>query len=453
MKKKLRALYILIALAVVFGAGTAVLHISPSAAETESTESADIPCVITDIPVSMISAVAVTNSECSLGLLPMGENVELVLADETGQLVASDAQFSQSEARSMVYMLCHMSGTKELGTPKDKDEYGYSSPNANLTFILSDKTQREFLLGSETAGGRGYYLFDLAADKLYIVKNDTAALLLRTPKDFISHSIFPTVPTDEYTAVEEISFERDGESFVIKNENGEFFLTSPIYQRVRSYNVYSSIVVPLGGIYADKCLAAGEDLADYGFENAGMKVSMTVKGERYTAWFLSGEGTLLMADPEKGNVFEINAELLKLLPENYMSLLDGKPYYYSLGDCTSLRAVSDRFDLCFDFSGSGKDITAKCGDRTLTGDEVSALSQSVNGVEIAERFSGKAEGEPILTLSFTLNSGKTEKVSLVETGGKTVCEVNGTVNFTASPLSVSDLVSALAQYCEEQRGE
>ena len=446
MKKKLRALYILIALAVAFGAGTLALNVSGTGGEAQAADQAEVPCAVTDIPLSKLSAIAVTNSQCSLGLLPMGENVELVLADGEGKLISADVELSQSEARSMVYMLCHITAAKELEMPKDRNEYGYSSPNANLSFIFSDKTRSEFLLGSELSGDRGYYLFDLAADKLYIVGSDTAALLMRTQKDFISHSIFPTVPTSEYTAVSEITYERNGEKFVIENINGEFYLTSPIYQRVRAYNVYSSIVVPLGGIYADKCLAAGEDISDYGFENAELRVSMTVKDEKYTAWFQSGEGTLLMAEPDRGNVFEINAELLKLLPEDFMSLLDGSPYYYSLGGCKSVRAVNDSFDITFDFSGSGKDITAKCGERTLTGDEVSALSQTVNGVETAERYSGDTDGETLLTLTFTLGSGDTETVRLIDIGGKTVCDVNGTVNFSVTALSVSNLVSALSQY-------
>lgn len=446
MKKKRRALYILLAAAIAFGAGTAVLNISPADNERRSAEETDMPCVVTDIPLSQLSAIAVTNSDCSLGLLPIGENVELVLADETGKLVSSELEFSQSEARSTVYMLCHITGTRELPMPKDKDDYGYSTPLANLSFILSDKTQREFLLGSEIPGDRGYYLFDIGADRLYIVGNDTAALLLRTQKDFISHSVFPTVPTSEYTSVSEIEFERNGESFVIENRNGDFYMTSPIYQRLRSYNVYSSVVVPLGGIYADRCLAAGEDISAYGFENADIKASMTVKGVKYSALFANKDGKLLMADPDRGNIFEINAELLKLLPESFMSLLDGRPYYYSLGDCTSLRAVCAERETVFDFTGSGRDISARCGERVLDGDEVSSLSQSVNGVEIAECFSAPAEGENRITLYFTLNTGKTEKISLIDVGGKTVCDVDGVVNFSVTEVSVSNLISALSEY-------
>ena len=111
-----------------------------------------------------------------------------------------------------------------------------------------------------------------------------------------------------------------------------------------------------------------------------------------------------------------------------------------------MRAVSDSFDITFDFTGSGKDITAKCGERTLTGDEVSTLSQTVNGVETAERYSGDTDGETLLTLTFTLGGGDTETVSLIDVGGKTVCDVNGTVNFSVTALSVSNLVSALSQY-------
>lgn len=439
MKRKITAARALFAASLVMLAAIlCVAFIKPeSRDDAEAQEYA-----VTDISVADIGALAVTNGSGTFGLMCYGTEVEMIPADaaEVGSV-----SYSQSEMRSLIYAACHITATRQLSSDTDPKDCGLNAPAATVVLMGNDGSNTRVSILNRNELDGSYYLYSEADGRIYLIPGEEAALFLRSHMDFAAHEVFPSVPAADIQSVSRIEVTRaDGSGYTVENESGTFYITAPIYQRVRGSAVYSSLIAALGGLYGDNCLTLSG-----GLESVDAAITFTVAmntgGTSYAAAFAQKDGAWLMENSVTGAVYEINADAVNALPTEYTELMQGTPYYYSLGDCRSLLIKTPEHELLFEISGSGEDISAVCGTEALDAQDVIELSKAVNGAELAHPIDG-ADGESALTLVFTLNTGSRETVEFIPSGSEYAVRINGTANFTASAYSVESIIKSANSY-------
>ena len=288
MKRKITAARALFAASLVMLAAIlCVAFIKPeSRDDAEAQEYA-----VTDISVADIGALAVTNGSGTFGLMCYGTEVEMIPADaaEVGSV-----SYSQSEMRSLIYAACHITATRQLSSDTDPKDCGLNAPTATVVLMGNDGSNTRVSILNRNELDGSYYLYSEADGRIYLIPGEEAALFLRSHMDFAAHEVFPSVPAADIQSVSRIEVTRaDGSGYTVENESGTFYITAPIYQRVRGSAVYSSLIAALGGLYGDNCLTLSG-----GLESVDAAITFTVDmntgGTSYAAAFAQKDGAWLI---------------------------------------------------------------------------------------------------------------------------------------------------------------
>ena len=444
MNKKLKTLLIICGIIVVLGiAIAAVLLIKPANGGNEGGD--DIVYTLTDISVADVGAVAIVQGENSFGMMCSANGITLITPDD--QSGKKSAMYSQTELRSFVYAACHISSAQKLSGSVDPDDYGAKAPLCVITLMDNAGGSTQFKVLSKSSVGDSYYISVMPDETaIYLIDSTVAEIFLRPASDFVSHSVFPAIDASNYGSVSEVTLKTADGGYTVANKNGVFYLTEPIEQRLRTASVYSSLLTALGGLYGDTCVEVSGGLKACGYDTPEIVIGMSFNGSEYLASFVrDGEGWL-MENCATGTVYSVNADAVALLPKDEIALMDGAPYYYSLGDCTSVELGTSAKQLLFEISGSGETISAAVNGKTLDADAVMALSSAINGAELVRRIDG-ADGSAEITILFTLTSGSREKVELVPIDASAYAvRINGVTNFSASSASVKNILNIMDKY-------
>lgn len=433
MIAKRRAIQILSLVVVVLAvsAGLLAAYSPAGSGGADGAEEAVYP--ITDISVSQVAALAITNEMCKFGVMMKDGEIEVV----------SEVQgsYSTTELRSLVYAAAHLTGSRKISDLSDGEQYGMEKPLASLSLILTDGSQIDLFLLKENPLDGNYYMYAPADQAIYVVPADVAGIFLRSETDFFSHTVFPLITASNYPEVEEITVEYGGEGrdFSIEQRNDGFYLVKPIEQRLTAMTTLQKLLIPVSALYSDGFVASGADLKEYGFEDYSMRIEMRFGGQTYAGRLLNKEdGGFLMADEQSGDVYELEAGSLDSMAEDYLELLDGKAFSYAAGDVKSVAVDMDGDDVLAELPGGEKEQT---------------LFAALNGAEIAgeaaneEGGSGDQSGEPAARITFTMLSGSIEVVELLPgPGGEYFVRVNGVTNFTTTGRYLQGVRSAAGEY-------
>lgn len=440
MKAKRRAITALSAACLLLLACTAALALyTPRGAQ--DAQAGGTVYEITNIPVGEIRAVAVSNAEAIYGLMQSGGEITMV----------SDVQgvYSAAELRALVYAACHLTGKREIRDLSAAEQYGINSPLARITLIRSDGGEVNLSLLSQNPIDGSYFLFSEEKQAIYLIPPGEAELFLRREKDFESHTIFPPVSAENYRTVQEISldFRRKGRDYKIENRPEGFYIVEPIYQRVPPVAVMEKLRY-ISMLYADSVVAAGAELSQYGFDEYTLRLSMTCGGTEYTALLLDREdGTMLMANPENGAVYELGSEYLPELLQDYLALTGSTAFSYAAGDIRSVSVADGAREVLFELSGEGESLTAAVNGKKLDNAALAGLMGVFNSCGIEKEVFGAPAGAADLTITFTMRSGRTETVAFVPAAeGSCYVSVNGVVNFTTTRAAAEAVREAAFAY-------
>lgn len=392
---------------------------------------------ITNVPVSEVAALAVTNSKARFGLLIKGEELELV----------SDVQgdYSLTELRSLIYAAAHLTGSRKITDLTNAEQYGMNQPSASISLIKTDGTQLDLSLLSQNSMDGNYYLHSKTDQAIYLIPANVAELFLRQEKDFFNHTVLPVIKASDLQSLEWLQMDFGGaeQDYRVEANNGSFSMSAPVRQKLTTLSVMQKLIIPLSALYSDEFVAAGADPAEYGFSNYTLRVEMMYGGQQYAALLLdTGDGTCLMADEKTGDIYALGAESLMPLMSDYRELFDGKAFSYAAGDLKSVEISEGENHILVELSGEKGEAAP----------ELKLLS-ALNDVEIAAELQGgvKNEGgadtEPVLTLTYTMQSGSIDVIefSPAPQGGYYV-SVNNTVNFITTERYIQAAIKAAADY-------
>ena len=172
MKAKIRALIILLILCVFFALLYALLPgKKPAPAELQG---ADETFLITDIPVSEVLAMAVSNSYGSFGILNSPDGIRAVSH--------IDGQYSASQLRAFVYIASHLSG-RLLDIEIGLDDIANSI--ARITLILTGSREINFAILRKSPVGEDYFLFSEEHQSVFRISGTYAEWFLYSAEDFL----------------------------------------------------------------------------------------------------------------------------------------------------------------------------------------------------------------------------------------------------------------------------
>ena len=172
MKAKLRALFVLLALCIFFALNLALL---PSERPVPAALVTGI--MITNIPVSEVFALAITNSYGLFGILNSPEGIT-VLAD-------LDGNFNAQEMRALIYLTANLPGLRRLDNFSPPEADGIANSLARFTLILNGGMESNFTILQQSPVSDDYLLFFEEQGSLFLISRSTAEWFLRDPEDYL----------------------------------------------------------------------------------------------------------------------------------------------------------------------------------------------------------------------------------------------------------------------------
>lgn len=435
MRRKARAaralLAVLIALVICY------FCLSPKPAPGDAPSQAPEGYAITAVAVADAAAISIQNERAAFAVMQEGGSFEVV----------SDVQgnYDDAQLRALMYAACNLTGTDKESDPTAFAGYGMDLPRARVQLILRDGSRRSFLLLARDPLKARDYLYDEQTNAVYALGAAVGDLFTRAPIDFFSHTIFPLRDQQSFANVTRLSLSTgDGKGFTVEWTGGGCRLTSPVTCRISPAVVSESLLAPVAKLYADAVVAAGVDLAEYGFDGQSPCLTLTCAGRTYRAVFSAdGEGRRLMADPASGTVLRFDDDPLPALARDYTALLDGRALYCPAGDISGIALTVDGQTVSVVLSGAGETLTARKDGQTM---DAKALSGALNGLTLAGEIEQMPDNAPVMAqMRLSWRNGGEETVTFLD-AGQSLCAltVSGETNFVTTMQAARTLIDLLA---------
>ena len=188
MEKKTRTigilLLVLLALLITFF-GLKKWNTSKSEAEEKKKENAVVHIFETD------SLESIEYKEAS------GEEMSFVKEDDTWEYAPDTTiALTESSMQNMEDAFSDIQAVKEIKNPDDLSDYGFDSPEYNLTLTGKDGEAHKFLIGN--ASGENYYFMEDGTEKVYTVSADLISEMVWQLADVAEKDSFVTVTSDNF---------------------------------------------------------------------------------------------------------------------------------------------------------------------------------------------------------------------------------------------------------------
>ena len=257
MEKKTRTmgilLLVLIFLLIAFF-GLKKWNASKSEAEEKEKENAVVHIFETD------SLQSIAYKEAS------GEEMSFVKEEDTWKYAPDTTiALSESTMNNMADAFSDIQAVKELKDPDELSDYGFDSPQYELTLTGADGEVHKFLIGD--ASGENYYFMEDGSEKVYTVSADLISEMAWKISDVAEKENFVTVTENNF--VKETVTKADGTATTYEADNEE------------QKDTVSSITTALSGFYFTDCTdyhVTDKTLGEYGLsEDKRTKVELTYK--------------------------------------------------------------------------------------------------------------------------------------------------------------------------------
>lgn len=175
MKAKIRALIVLSILCACLVLVYILLPKGKPVTAGSVSPNAESPAIITDIPVSELLAIAISNSNGAFGILNNPDGITLI-SDKTGS-------FSVSQMRATAYTACHLPGIRDLKIIPEAQDIANSL--SRFTLILTGGREQNFYILRKSPVGDDYLLFSEEQQSVFLVSAADAEWFLQSAEDFL----------------------------------------------------------------------------------------------------------------------------------------------------------------------------------------------------------------------------------------------------------------------------
>lgn len=394
-----------------------------------------------EIPLSQLAAVMVENQHSSYAVM-QGESGPEVIAQ-------TQAEYDGTQLHALLYAATHLSGSRKNTDASTFANYGIQTPRATVTLILTDGSQRLVQVLMTNPIDQNVYMYDAQGNAVYLVSASVAELFLRSELELMSHTPLNINEVSDFASIRsiEMEFGGDARSYALSCTDTSYFLTAPIRQRVPSTAVVSQLFVPLLSVYSDSFVAFDADLSAWGFDDPALRLTLRTDEGETELWFAHAQdGDCLMARPDTGNVYAVDASVLQALTFDYTLLTGGTALYYGAGDLERLVFDLPDAQIIADIEGTGGAVSVTLDGKALSSEEASAFLAALNGIPIAgETATPGVLAQPTLSITATLRSGAVEVTSFSPAvSGYSYLTVLGETHFVVEDTYVQALIETLS---------
>jgi hypothetical protein len=139
--------------------------------------SAESTVPITDIPVSGIQALAITNAHGSYGIINSPDGISAV-SDKSGN-------FSVKEMRALVFAAAHLRAMRRLDNYSPPQAEDIEKSSARFTLILSDGRENNFAILQKSPVSDGYLLYFEEQKAVFLISQSNAEWFLRSAEELL----------------------------------------------------------------------------------------------------------------------------------------------------------------------------------------------------------------------------------------------------------------------------
>ena len=195
-----------------------------------------------------------------------GEEMSFVKEDDTWEYAPDTTiALTESSMQNMEDAFSDIQAVKEIKNPDDLSDYGFDSPEYNLTLTGKDGEAHKFLIGN--ASGENYYFMEDGTEKVYTVSADLISEMVWQLADVAEKDSFVTVTSDNFVKETVTKPGDEVKTYEADNEDQEDTVTS--------------IMTALSGFYFTDCAdyhVTDATLGNYGLaEDQRTKVELNYK--------------------------------------------------------------------------------------------------------------------------------------------------------------------------------
>ncbi len=422
--------------------------------ERETNELSEQSHVITEISAGQIQAAVLKNETGSIGLWNLPEGVMV----EGG----NTENYLQSKLVSLIYQLSHMKAERIIESAEPElAELTEEEPLAVASLLLPEETIRLYL-GRKSPVSEEYYLKKEKDPELYMVNAEIAEMMCQPADDLRDLSLYPSLSEENLKDLSQITItNRDGR-MVLKqistNTISSFFgLTEPVTAALNWENVDMQILNPIRQLQAEHFVSDDVPLEKYGLDNPEYQLELILAGKKYTCGFArKNEDTWYCADLEGTLVSEVGSEQVEFLNSNFMDLMGSSIYSFSMADLERLSANYEGRQVTMEIAGEGSSLIGtienQIENKQLDHLKIMEFYDKINAIPVAAVLDQEKSitEEPLLTISFTLRSGKEDILEFYPISNRQCAVfVNGTAEFSTYTTVTTDIKKAFDQISQE----
>ncbi len=319
-------------------------------------------------------------------------------------------------------------------------KYGLDTPNTETLLTEKDGTTHALKIGDEAAGG-GYYFTYNGKNDVYTVSLVSVSALEYIPLDLIDIMLTDTLDEIYFEKIVLAGTVREEPITIVSMDKGDedvtvlfsYDITSPGNTHL-NMNIASTFLSQFSGMYAQTAvvLAPTEDqLREYGFDNPYSTVTLTNEGREQTVLVgkVDEDGMAYLMRSDRDIIYKVTAAAYDWIEKQYPELVSNiflTPYIGDVNEVviefgdenyTFKTDYSDETDLTVTYKGAKQDP-----------DNFKRLYQLLVTAYAEEYSVEKAQGSPVLTVTYNYKDGRVDKLELFEAttdARKTVIVVNG----------------------------
>lgn len=409
------------------------------------TEEEEQPTVsVTDYSVGDVQAVLLINEMGTMGLINTADGVVVDGADSS--------VYSQQKLKMLIYAAAHMDAERIVSKGAGED-FGLEAPAAQVSLLLRDKTIR-LKLGRQNPLTGEYYIEE-EGGATYLVKEESAKVLLQTLDDLRELAPYPGITAENISSVSRITVTNGNGSFALELlPSGFYAMTQPVQTELNWERVSQYVLNPLRQLVPERFVSEGTPLSEYGLDSPECTVELTMDGKTWRCGFVQkGPETWYCANLDGTLVSELETSALSFASVDYLQLIGNTIFSKSIADLQRIGVKYNNKQFSVTISGEGSTLSSVIGNRQFDDQETVAFYRNISSVPAVGRFEESADVEPVpmLTLTMTSRNG-TEDILEFHPVSERQCAVyqNGVANFTTYRTVVSDMIAALDTYYPEE---
>lgn len=413
-------------------------------AETEMTGSTAESLFVDDIHLGSVAGVVLKNENGTVPLMLYDSEIQFIDAP-------ADTPMDPSALKSFVYRMAHIPAEKKLEPGERLSDFGLEEPAASVSVICTDGETVRLFLGDEAPFESGWYIMSDQDSSVYLTDEVTARMMRYSADDFRKLDVLPELSAEltlkDLTGFGLIQGDEIIEISGTSGSEGISYMLRQPFEAVLDWEIVAdSIFAPLTGLEKCRFVSADGDFIKYGFGGDNViHVVAVISGKAYTLHFSdAGDGSFFVCRDGSSQIVKVDAGLLPFLKLRLSDLVSETLFSADAASLAAVHVESADLDRTVRITGTGEELMARSGEKTLTAQETVSFVKTVTMLPQAGVLTEEADvsGKMILRLTFSLRNGEEHILELIPVS-EWYCAVvsDGSIGAVTYSSTVREIIS------------